>query len=725
LEAQVIVCLLILSLTAQQLTWYEHYEQGERAYQRNQFQRALSSFDNALAEKPDPDKMVFTRGTQKIEYKPHYYRALILFKLDQLDDSYRAVQQAFNGPVVPDSPKLQADLSPIMIAYRERIENLYQQTTVLQEQLQRRQRIVFALSQEDFVTAKAELDAAVNDGALNMADLASLIANQAEVRRAANELTERVSQVINRLLESRNPSGAREVLNSNSTALTASEQQDFQQRIDALEKALAAEAEAKVVENPQEVRQREAELERQTQEAQSQLTTFRATVADLEEQKTELAQQVTDAKARNQELQAQLSQETAQVPGPPTAMVTLIPLSHKSVEIRARGLLTVPLQRWQLFLNGEPLDTNIEKDQAEGGLFAIEHSLQLPDYGQHTIQFEVEDRLGRTTSSREMIQIDIPWWLHTYTWMFIAGFILFVFATLMIRSLLAKRRAQLQHFNPYIAGSPVIKEDMFYGRDALLDRIHNAVHKNCFMIHGDRRIGKTSLLHQLKRKLDLNTSQQYRFYTAFIDLQGVTEQDLFHHIMAECLQEATFKQFDANQLSFREDQAESYTVRQFSRDLKQIVAHIKEPERHTVLVLLLDEVDVLNEFSEKTNQKLRGIFMKEYAEHLSCVMAGIGIKKEWESAGSPWYNFFEEIPMHDFDRDAARQLILDPVKGIFTYTPDAIEAILRFCGGKPYLIQKMCVSLIDTKLRNGSFRVEEQDVIAYKDTLTDQQRTPS
>lgn len=716
-----LLCLL-LSLNAQQLTWYEYYEQAERAFERQQYERALESFDKAIAEKPNSSKNVFTRGVQKIEYKPYYYRALILYKLDRLDESYLAVQQAFNNAVVPDSPKLEAQLAPIMVAYRQRIESLYQQTTSLQQRLERRQRIIRALSQGDLATAKAELDE-VNEGDLSdMRDLAQLIESQETVRDTASELTATVKQVMDRLLISRNAAGAREVLDTNQTALTQAERQAYRVQIETLEGALKAEAEAAEI-DPQLALQREAALEQQTREAQAQLNSFRETVADLEQQKTELAQQVAEAKSRNLELQDQLNAETAEVPGPPTAMVTLIPVDQRKVDIRARGLLAVPLERWQIFVNGEPLemDANIAPD--EQGVLSIEHRLNLPHFGEHTVRFSLQDRLGREVSSQETIQITAPWWFNPWVWLGLALLLGVAFTWWMLRRMARKRRARLQHFNPYIAGSPVIQEDMFYGRDALLERIHNAVHKNCFMIHGDRRIGKTTLLHQLKRRLEDNQSKQYRFYTAFIDLQGVTEQDLFHHIMAECLQEGSFKSLDHSVLDFREDQDASYTARQFSRDLKHIVAHIKEEQRHAVLVLLLDEVDVLNEFSEKTNQKLRGIFMKEYAEHLSCVMAGIGIKKEWESAGSPWYNFFEEIPMHDFDRDAAKKLILEPVSGIFSYSPDAIEAILRFCGGKPYLIQKMCVSLIDTKLREGSFRIEERDVIAYKDTVSEQQRT--
>ncbi len=48
-------------------------------------------------------------------------------------------------------------------------------------------------------------------------------------------------------------------------------------------------------------------------------------------------------------------------------------------------------------------------------------------------------------------------------------------------------------FNPYVSGEPVRRDDMFYAR-GLVQRIVSTLHSNSIMIHGERRIGKTTLL---------------------------------------------------------------------------------------------------------------------------------------------------------------------------------------------------------------------------------------
>src|SRR2546427_5587455 len=61
--------------------------------------------------------------------------------------------------------------------------------------------------------------------------------------------------------------------------------------------------------------------------------------------------------------------------------------------------------------------------------------------------------------------------------------------------------ARREGYNPYIAGGPVHEDRMFFGREAVLAAILNTIHNNSVLIYGERRIGKTSILHKLRRAL--------------------------------------------------------------------------------------------------------------------------------------------------------------------------------------------------------------------------------
>jgi hypothetical protein len=132
------------------------------------------------------------------------------------------------------------------------------------------------------------------------------------------------------------------------------------------------------------------------------------------------------------------------------------------------------------------------------------------------------------------------------------------------------------------------------------------------------------------------------------------------------------------------------------------------------LVLLIDEVDELNEYDPRINQRLRSLFMKNFAENLVAVVSGVEIKKRWEREGSPWYNFFEEIEVRPFDEQEASDLIRKPIDGIFKADADVVQRIISLTGGRPYLIQKLCVALV-TRLheqRRRRMTVADVDAVA-------------
>lgn len=279
-----------------------------------------------------------------------------------------------------------------------------------------------------------------------------------------------------------------------------------------------------------------------------------------------------------------------------------------------------------------------------------------------------------------------------------------------------RRRAVRKRFNPYIAGAPVLDDEMFFGREKLMARILNVLHHNSLMITGERRIGKTTFLYHLKGALETDEATDYHFFPVFTDLQGVPEHGFFHAVMADVVDALALSPATLAALHYREEGA--YDGRDFSHDLQGVIAELKTRTRRNVkLALLIDEVDVLNEYSERINQRLRGIFMKTFSEHLVAIMSGVGIKRAWKSEGSPWYNFFDEIELASLSREDAEALIRRPVEGIFRFEPEAVESIIEASERKPYVIQKFCIHAVNRMLEHDREVVRLEDVEAVRDTV--------
>jgi hypothetical protein len=275
------------------------------------------------------------------------------------------------------------------------------------------------------------------------------------------------------------------------------------------------------------------------------------------------------------------------------------------------------------------------------------------------------------------------------------------------------RIAFVNKYNPYVAGLPVRNAELLFGREPLLQSILNTIHSNSIMLHGPRRIGKTSLQLELKRRLELSRDPEYLFVPVFVDLQGTSEESFFATVMTDILEAA--RAHVHGQLPALPEASAGYSSREFSRDLRTVLASLQSTTAKKLkVVLLIDEVDQLNRYSEQTNQKLRAVFMKTFAESLVAVMSGTHIEKQWASEGSPWYNFFEEMEVGKLTRDDAIRLIRTPVHGIFTYDQAAVERILEVSGCEPYVIQRLCVHAINRIIESKRRRVRVEDIDAVR-----------
>jgi hypothetical protein len=235
------------------------------------------------------------------------------------------------------------------------------------------------------------------------------------------------------------------------------------------------------------------------------------------------------------------------------------------------------------------------------------------------------------------------------------------------------------------------------------------------MITGERRIGKTTFLYHLKKVLEADEATDYKFFPVLIDLQGVPETQFFPALMSDIVEGLAVSPATRESLRFRPG-VERYDGRDFSHDVQRVLEELKSrTTRKVKLALLIDEVDVLNSYSESVNQRLRSIFMKTFSESLVAVMSGVGIKRTWKSEVSPWYNFFDEVELSGFTREEAEDLIKMPVGAFFRYEPAAIERILELSRLRPYLIQKFCINAVNRMLEQGRNVITLGDVEAIQD----------
>jgi hypothetical protein len=351
--------------------------------------------------------------------------------------------------------------------------------------------------------------------------------------------------------------------------------------------------------------------------------------------------------------------------------------------------------------------------QPVGEIFVTEFALEdtLAD-GPTTFKMVATDNAGLSSSAEYTVIYAMPFYRSLAFQITIAVFPLAVLGAAWVHRARRRRQLMKRRFNPYIAGAPVLDIDMFFGRDQLVERILQTIHNNSLLLYGERRIGKTSLQHHLRRRLQQLDDPQYEFFPVYVDLQGTPESQFF-----STLAEDVFHELAGLLGGIRPgedlDDASVYGYRDLVRDLRRVIKILEEQNTKRIkLVLLIDEVDELNAYDPRINQRLRSLFMKSFAENLVAVVSGVEIRKQWDKEGSPWYNFFEEIEVTPIGHDDARELITQPIEGVFKIDGDVVDRIIELTDRKPYHVQRLCVALVNRLYEQGRRDITIADVDA-------------
>jgi len=355
--------------------------------------------------------------------------------------------------------------------------------------------------------------------------------------------------------------------------------------------------------------------------------------------------------------------------------------------------------------SGAPLPVELSS-QSVGGVFIAEFTLstELPS-GATTLVVDATDSEGLSSRSEVVVEYRPPLVRSPWFWGSLVAAVVFAVAVVLTRRELRHRRLLRRRFNPFVAGPPVLDPGLFVGRDELVDRVLATVPNNSLLLLGERRIGKTSMLHQLRSRLPELDHPLFCFVPVSIDLQGVAEGDFFATV-AQAVGETIG---DETMSAARSD--DGYDSLELTRDLRRVLPSVECPdERRAKVVLLLDEIDELNGYSHRTNQRLRSLFMRGFADQLVAVAAGVGIAREWDHEGSPWYNFFEELEVGPVDPVAARRLLTEPLGGVIAVDEKAVERLLEEADGRPYILQKLALAAVQRLHEQGRSRITSEDV---------------
>lgn len=234
---------------------------------------------------------------------------------------------------------------------------------------------------------------------------------------------------------------------------------------------------------------------------------------------------------------------------------------------------------------------------------------------------------------------------------------------------------------------------MFYGRKEQMNKLVRSNFEINFAVIGSRRIGKTTLILNLKKYLE--------------------KEEMFHSVFLDCYRIQTISEFITQivaELDIRSSQ--KINISTFHDFMVRMKAKYKKN-----LVLILDEIDELLEYDKTCNWQLSRIFHTLASEDVcKIVVAGFRrLYREINHQHSPLFKYYERIPLKELDDIAARQLILEPMDDIGIKIRDrsgVSEKIMELTANHPQFIQFLCSQIIDL------INKEKRNEVTIEDVLT-------
>lgn len=256
---------------------------------------------------------------------------------------------------------------------------------------------------------------------------------------------------------------------------------------------------------------------------------------------------------------------------------------------------------------------------------------------------------------------------------------------------------------PYETAAPVTGS-RFFGRSYEVNRILSK-HDTNHIILGIRRIGKTSILKEIHRRLAENEGDPDPPYLLYLDCSDFTStQDFITEVV---------RRLNAKELPRLELQNYSFFFPNFLERMARMY--------HRKIVFFLDEIDnliVIQRGHWDLIPTLRASSNKEVCQY---IMAGFReAMLEQNSLDSPFFNFAEPIYLNEFTRQQAKELIVTPMESLqirFRNRDDVLGRIYEETAGHPNLIQYYCSVLLKHLDLSGEREITPSNLI---DVYTDQ-----
>jgi outer membrane protein assembly factor BamB len=271
--------------------------------------------------------------------------------------------------------------------------------------------------------------------------------------------------------------------------------------------------------------------------------------------------------------------------------------------------------------------------------------------------------------------------------------------------------------NPYTAGIPIENNEIFVGRETLIQEVVTALKKDPVFVMGHRRMGKTSLIKYIQR----NYLSSEEFIPVFVSAEKMVFDTMKDFLFSFTYPIACELQ-DLEIMS--EEKTERYldNIREnglidFGIFFNDVLRKIKKLNR--TLILIIDEYPIiheqvnLNKIDAQFISNLRG-YMQNNSKEFKMIYSGASSLKYLKSQySSNIMGVGKSIEVSFLSQDDVKTLISKPLNNQMKLEDSAFQYLMDLTNGQPFLVQVILNYLVD-KLNK-----EKTSSMVFKEALED------
>jgi len=228
------------------------------------------------------------------------------------------------------------------------------------------------------------------------------------------------------------------------------------------------------------------------------------------------------------------------------------------------------------------------------------------------------------------------------------------------------------------------------------------------LLLGEKGMGKTPTLRRVAAALSTQGGGDPVSIPAYLDLSSARPDTLLHILMGRVVAGTEpLVVGEQPRLRWHDTSPDVYSAREFNADLQILLAFLRPvvTPRQVRFVLLLDEVQLLDGYPSRAVEDIRALLVRTMGGQLRAVLAG----ERAPQISGDLKDLFRQVDLEPIGDATARELVVEPVRGVYTWTPDAVDMAVREAAGRPERLLEIAAASVQHALADGRIDITAHD----------------